>query len=136
MTSNQHTGSDAAAVDFLARLGAAMVAANYPIGLVRRTITMAGNHFGLTNQMLLLPNVVQFGGDDHIGGTTVRVVHSERDLRFDKRSRWRTSSNGPKRAGSPPPTGSKRWTTSMPCARGFPRGSTSSVTRCKAPRSR
>jgi uncharacterized membrane protein YjjP (DUF1212 family) len=84
VTSNQHTGSDAAAVDFLARLGAAMVAANYPIGLVRRTITMAGNHFGLTNQMLLLPNVVQFGGDDHIGGTTVRVVHSERDLRFDQ----------------------------------------------------
>ena len=81
VTSNDQKHS---AIDFLARLGAAMVAANYPIGLVRRTITMASDRYGLTNQLLVLPNFVQYGGFDHTAGTTVRVVRSERDLRFDQ----------------------------------------------------
>jgi hypothetical protein len=32
---------DALAVDFLARLGAAMAAANYPIALIRRTLALS-----------------------------------------------------------------------------------------------
>jgi uncharacterized membrane protein YjjP (DUF1212 family) len=34
--------------------------------------------------MLVLPNFVQYGGYDHAGGTTVRGVRFERDLRFDQ----------------------------------------------------
>jgi hypothetical protein len=136
VTSNQHTGSDAAAVDFLARLGAAMVAANHPIGLVRRTLTMAGDHYGLTSQMLVLPNFVQYGGYDHAGGTTVRVIRSEHDLRFDQTFRLAHLVERAETGQVTPTTGSTSSTRSMPCTRGFPRGSTSSVTRCKAPRSR
>lgn len=65
--------SDAAAVDFLARLGGAMVAANYPINLVRRTLTMSAGRYGLANHLLVLPNYIQLGGSDHAGGTPVRV---------------------------------------------------------------
>ena len=85
MTQQQPDTSPAPlAVDFLARLGAAMVAANYPIALIRRTLEVTSEHYGMTNQVLLLPNFVQFGGFDHAVGTTVRVVRSESDLRFDQ----------------------------------------------------
>ncbi|WP_306439453.1 hypothetical protein [Mycobacterium simiae] len=78
------TGPDPKAVDFLARLGAAMVAANYPVTTIRRTLTLSSDWYGLSNQVLLLPNFIQFGGSDHLAGTTVRVVRSEDDLRFDQ----------------------------------------------------
>ena len=78
------TSPDDLAVDFLARLGGAMVAANYPITLIRRTLTLSSQRYGLTNQVLLLPNFIQFGGFDHAAGTPVRVVRSEGDLRYDQ----------------------------------------------------
>lgn len=78
------TMPDPLAVDFVARLGAAMVAANYPIVLVRRTLQQASTQYGLSDQLLLLPNFIQFGGYDHAAGTTMRVVRSDSDLRFDQ----------------------------------------------------
>jgi uncharacterized membrane protein YjjP (DUF1212 family) len=78
------TNPDPLAVDFVARLGAAMVAANYPIALIRRTLGRLSHRYRLSNQVLLLPNFIQFGGLEHNAGTTVRVVRSESDLRFDQ----------------------------------------------------
>jgi uncharacterized membrane protein YjjP (DUF1212 family) len=78
------TSPDAPAIDFLARLGAAMMAANYPITIIRRTLALSSQQYGLSNQVLLLPNFVQFGGFDGGAGTKVRVVRSEDDLRYDQ----------------------------------------------------
>lgn len=75
---------DALAVDFLAGLGAAMVAANYPSTLIRRTLARSSEHYALSNQVLLLPNFIQFGGPNNVAGTTVRVVRAESDLRYDQ----------------------------------------------------
>lgn len=85
MTQQQpDTSPDSLAVDFLARLGGAMASGNYPIALIRRTLELSSEHYGTSNQVLLLPNFIQFGGFDHAAGTTVRVVRSESDLRFDQ----------------------------------------------------
>lgn len=75
---------DPLAVDFVARLGGAMVATSYPIATIRRTLERVSDRFGLTSQVLLLPNFIQFGGFDHAAGTPVRVVRSESDLRYDQ----------------------------------------------------
>jgi uncharacterized membrane protein YjjP (DUF1212 family) len=83
MTDQVHD-SGARPVDFLANLGGAMIAAGYPIGLVRRVLSLAFNRYGLTGQILLLPTHVQLGGSDHVAGTTVCAVHVDRDLRFDQ----------------------------------------------------
>ena len=67
---------------FLARLGAAMIAAGYPIGMVRRTLAVSADGYGVSREMLVLPNYIQLGGGDR--GTTLRVASAERDLRFDQ----------------------------------------------------
>ncbi len=70
---------------FLARLGAAMIAANYPIGMVRRALTRSADNYGVSREMLVLPNYIQIGGGgDHPAGATLRVESAERDLRFDQ----------------------------------------------------
>ena len=84
MTERVQDGSGAVAVDFLTRLGAAMIAADDPIGLVRQTLTLACNRYGLTSQFLLLPDYVQFVGFDGAAGTIVRAAHIDRELRFDQ----------------------------------------------------
>lgn len=84
MTERVQDGSDGVAVDFLARLGAAMIAANDAIGLVRQTLTLACDRYGLTERFLLLPTYVQFVGFDRAAGTVVRVVSIDRELRFDQ----------------------------------------------------
>lgn len=76
--------ADATLMTFLARLGAAMIAAGYPIGMVRRTLATAADEYGISREMLVLPNYIQLGGGDNVGGTTLRVVSAERDLRFDQ----------------------------------------------------
>ncbi|MBW0011830.1 threonine/serine exporter family protein [Mycobacterium sp.] len=75
---------DALAVDFMTRLGAAMAAGNYPIVLIRRALKLSSERYGLSNQILLLPNFIQFGGFGDAAGTTVRVERSETDLRYDQ----------------------------------------------------
>jgi uncharacterized membrane protein YjjP (DUF1212 family) len=78
-------GPDAAAVDFLTRLGGAMVAANYPFALVRRTLTLSTQRYRVSHQILLLPNFIQFGGSDQLLGSPVRIVRSESELRYDQK---------------------------------------------------
>jgi uncharacterized membrane protein YjjP (DUF1212 family) len=69
---------------FLARLGAAMIAADYPIGMVRRALLASADKYGVSSEMLILPNYIQLGGGNHAEETTVRVESAERDLRFDQ----------------------------------------------------
>ncbi|WP_232786745.1 threonine/serine ThrE exporter family protein [Mycolicibacterium aurum] len=80
----QPRAADAAPMTFLARLGAAMIAAGYPIGMVRRTLAVSADGYGVSREMLVLPNYIQLGGGDNTGGTTLRVASAERDLRFDQ----------------------------------------------------
>ena len=84
MTERVQDGSGAVAVDFLTRLGAAMIAANDAIGLVRQTLTLACSRYGLTSQFLLLPDYVQFVGFGGAAGAIVRAAHIDRELRFDQ----------------------------------------------------
>ena len=84
MTERVQDGSDGVAVDFLVRLGAALIAADGAIGLVREILTLACARYGLSNGFLLLPNYVQFVGFDRAAGTIVRVVRVDRELRFDQ----------------------------------------------------
>jgi uncharacterized membrane protein YjjP (DUF1212 family) len=84
MTEALDAPREAVATDFLARLGGAMVAANYPINLVRRTLTLSADRYGLANHLLVLPNYIQLSGSDHAAGTRMRVVRPERELRYDQ----------------------------------------------------
>jgi hypothetical protein len=61
------------------------VAANYPIVRIRRTLERSSQQYRLSSiQVLLLPNFIQVGGLDHAAGSTVRVVRSDSDQRFDQ----------------------------------------------------
>jgi uncharacterized membrane protein YjjP (DUF1212 family) len=84
MTEPVRDGSDGVAVDLLARLGAALIAANAAMGLVRQILTSACRRYGLTSQFLLLPDYIQFVGFDRAAGTIVRVLRVDRELRFDQ----------------------------------------------------
>ena len=73
--------SQTVVVDFLSRLGGAMIAANYPVNLVRRTLTRAADRYGLVaHHLVVLPSYIQLGGSDHTGGTLVRVVNLRNGL--------------------------------------------------------
>lgn len=84
MTEPLDAAGDGMTVEFLGRLGGAMMTANYPADLVRRTLTLSAEHCGLTNYVLVLPNYIQVGGPNRTEGTRVRVVHGGGDLRYDQ----------------------------------------------------
>lgn len=71
-------------IRFLARLGAAMCAANYPVTLVRQTLDRTAVRFGVRNDGIALPNHVQVVGPDGSGGTAVHGARVDADLRFDQ----------------------------------------------------
>ncbi len=71
-------------IRFLARLGAAMCAANYPVTLVRQTLDRTAARFGVRNDGIALPNHVQVVGPDGSGGTAVHGARVDTDLRFDQ----------------------------------------------------
>lgn len=71
-------------IRFLARLGAAMCAANYPVTLVRQTLDRTAARFGVRNDGIALPNHVQVVGPDGSGGTAVHGARVDADLRFDQ----------------------------------------------------
>jgi uncharacterized membrane protein YjjP (DUF1212 family) len=73
--------SDAAALQFVAGLGAAMASANYPVTMVRDTMVTASQAYGLDNQYLALPNYVQVGNSS---SGRLSIAHPDRDLRFDQ----------------------------------------------------
>jgi len=71
-------------IRFLARLGAAMCAANYPVTLVRQMLDRTAAHYGVRNDGLALPNRVQVVGPTAAEGTVVRGARVDSDLRFDQ----------------------------------------------------
>ncbi|WP_241473673.1 threonine/serine ThrE exporter family protein [Mycolicibacterium neoaurum] len=71
-------------IRFLARLGAAMCAANYPVTLVRQTLDRTAARLGVRNDGIALPNHVQVVGPDGSGGTAVHGARVDADLRFDQ----------------------------------------------------
>ena len=73
---------DAAAMQFVAALGAAMAAANYPVTMVRNTMVATSRAYGLETQYLALPNYVQVGTST--GGGRLYIAHPDEDLRFDQ----------------------------------------------------
>ena len=71
-------------IRFLARLGAAMCAANYPVTLVRQMLDRTAAHYGVRNDGIALPNHVQVVGPSTTGGTVVGGARVDADLRFDQ----------------------------------------------------
>ncbi|MEH3142108.1 MAG: threonine/serine exporter family protein [Mycobacterium kyogaense] len=64
---------------FLARLGAAMIAAGYPIGTVRTTLVTCAESYGVEGEMLVLPNHIQLSGGD-----SLEMRSAEAEVRFDQ----------------------------------------------------
>lgn len=77
-------GAPVAPTTFLARLGAAMIAAGYPIGTVRQTLATCSERYGVTGEMLVLPNHIQLTGGERADGATMAMKSAEVDLRFDQ----------------------------------------------------
>lgn len=73
---------DAAAMQFVAGLGAAMASANYPVTIVNDTMASTSRVYGLQSRYLALPNYVQVGTSS--GGGRVFIDHPDGDLRFDQ----------------------------------------------------
>jgi uncharacterized membrane protein YjjP (DUF1212 family) len=71
----------AAANRFVAALGAAMAAANYPVTMVRETMAATSRAYGLDNQFLALPNYIQVGSPT---GQGLYIADPDLDLRYDQ----------------------------------------------------
>lgn len=71
-------------VRFLARLGAAMAAANYPVTLIRQMLTRVSAHYQLPDDFIALPNHVQVIGPASADGSIVKATSLDRDVRFDQ----------------------------------------------------
>ncbi|KUI07370.1 hypothetical protein AU191_17665 [Mycolicibacterium acapulense] len=71
-------------IRFLARLGAAMAAANYPVTLIRQMLGRASAAYGVPTEVIVLPNTVQVVGPATGSGTIVKSAHLDRDVRFDQ----------------------------------------------------
>ena len=72
---------DAAAYQFVAALGGAMAAANYPVTMVGETMAATSRAYGLENQILALPNYVQVGSPT---GDGLYIANPDFDLRYDQ----------------------------------------------------
>lgn len=71
-------------VRFVARLGAAMGAGNYPVTLVRQMLERASASYGVRNDFIVLPNYVQVVGPATESGTVVNAANLKSELRFDQ----------------------------------------------------
>ena len=72
---------DAAASQFVATLGAAMAAANYPVAMVRGLMEQTSRAYGLDHQFLALPNYVQVGSPT---GEGIYIANPDFDVRYDQ----------------------------------------------------
>ncbi len=72
------------ALSFVARLGATMSGANYPVTLVQETMLSTARAYGLQHEILVLPNYVHIGGTDGGGDSALHIARPERDLRYDQ----------------------------------------------------
>ncbi|NMN98316.1 threonine/serine ThrE exporter family protein [Antrihabitans stalactiti] len=66
-------------VAFLARLGSAMLGADYPVTVVRRALIRISAQYGTTCPLLVLPNFIQVGD-----GAQTKVANRDRPLRYDQ----------------------------------------------------
>lgn len=71
-------------VSFVARLGAAMGAANYPVTLVRQMVQRSSAAYGVPNDFVAFPNYVQVVGPTTGSGTVVKSAYLASELRFDQ----------------------------------------------------
>lgn len=71
-------------IRFWARLGAAMVGANYPVTFVRQRLDRTASEYGLRCAIVVLPNHVQIVGPALPAGTPVTSVNVDSTLRFDQ----------------------------------------------------
>lgn len=69
-------------IRFIARLGAAMGAAHYPVTLIRQMLDRASSAYGVRNDFIALPNYVQVVGPTGVHGTIVEAAHLDNELRF------------------------------------------------------
>ncbi|MGV0838274.1 threonine/serine ThrE exporter family protein [Mycolicibacterium thermoresistibile] len=70
-------------IRFLARLGAAMGAANYPVPLIRQMLQRASTAYGVPVEFIALPNSVQVTAPTG-SGSAATAAHLDFDLRFDQ----------------------------------------------------
>jgi uncharacterized membrane protein YjjP (DUF1212 family) len=70
------------ATGFIARLGATMAGANYPVTMVQHTMLTTAKAYGVSQEILVLPNYVHVGGTDRDGHTALYIARPERDLRY------------------------------------------------------
>jgi uncharacterized membrane protein YjjP (DUF1212 family) len=73
--------NESAAFRFVAALGAAMAAANYPVTMVRGVMYATTRAYGLDAQLLALPNYVQVGSET---GDNLYIANPDFDVRFDQ----------------------------------------------------
>ena len=71
-------------IQFLARLGAAMASASYPVTFVRQTLERVSAGYGQHNEVVALPNNVQVVGPTFREGTPVASASVGSALRFDQ----------------------------------------------------
>ncbi|CAJ1502397.1 threonine/serine ThrE exporter family protein [[Mycobacterium] burgundiense] len=71
-------------IGYIARLGAAMAASNYPVTMVRQMIGRSSSVYGLDATFIALPNHVQVVGPAAESGSVVKAAHISGDLRFDQ----------------------------------------------------
>jgi uncharacterized membrane protein YjjP (DUF1212 family) len=72
---------DVAAPQFVAALGAAMAAANYPVTMVRGVMEQTARAYGLDHEFLALPNYVQVGSPS---GEGVYIANPNFTVRYDQ----------------------------------------------------
>ena len=72
---------DVAAPQFVAALGAAMAAANYPVTMVHRVMEETARAYGLDHQFLALPNYVQVGS---ASGEGIYIANPDFTVRYDQ----------------------------------------------------
>jgi uncharacterized membrane protein YjjP (DUF1212 family) len=73
--------SDVAAPRFVAALGAAMAAANYPVTMVHGVMEETARAYGLDHQFLALPNYVQVGS---ASGEGIYIANPDFTVRYDQ----------------------------------------------------
>jgi uncharacterized membrane protein YjjP (DUF1212 family) len=72
---------DVAAPRFVAALGAAMAAANYPVTMVHRVMEQTARAYGLDHEFLALPNYVQVGS---ASGEGIYIANPDFNVRYDQ----------------------------------------------------
>ena len=70
-----------AAPQFVAKLGAAMAGANYPVTMVRSVMEQTARAYGLDHEFLALPNYVQVGS---ASGEGIYIANPDFTVRYDQ----------------------------------------------------